>query len=97
MAEDLYPSPGLYGVPIATKPATKANYANYMLNMVLTPSTYKWKIEGIDVRWRESYEGKRLPRDYYTMTYSNNPPEIIGTLEYYLDSDVIINVVCEEI
>jgi hypothetical protein len=98
MAEKEYISPGVFGIPIATKPKTYSDSANYMLMVVLHPSNYKWRILGIDKTWRDSYEGKYLERNYYSIQYSNDHGvSIQGTIDYYLGSGVIIDVVCEDL
>lgn len=95
MAEDLYPSPGVYGVPFTTRPIIVTNEANFMLIVILSPRTYKWNILNVDGKWRDSYEGKKLLRDYYTIQYSLDSINIVGSITYYLNEDRVINITCE--
>ena len=86
-----YSSPGAYSIGNET-PFDESRYI--LLTNIIPPSgstdVYKWKIVGIDKYWRESWQGKKLERDYYTIQYSNDESTILGSYTTYLNEDKTI-------
>jgi hypothetical protein len=86
-------SPGVYGTIFSSS----YRVPTYMLSVSFiyntpTQNKYKWKIAEVDKNWRDSWEGKKLPRDLYTIQYSLDLINIVGSYQHYLNDDITITI-----
>jgi len=92
MAKVIYSSPGTYGSVFTSS----YNVPLYFLNAHISPSIsagfYKWKIAEVDKDWRDSYKGKRLARDQYTVQWSMDLENVLGSYPIYLNNDTTITI-----